>query len=185
MAVEEARALMAWCIAASKWVSWEIVKLDDVGPDRHGPTLRDKATTILSQSVVPGADALLELTTAEIEGLWRNMPDAVHMPDAVWDEYWPSAGSEILDRVGPARADRIAQRIRQWSLDPEGASADLQQERSLLRADPISFFDYRFGIGVQGLKPISDLPDPPSEYAERVAWFRERGIKSPRYKARS
>ncbi len=179
MAVGEARALMAWCIAASKRWSWEHQKLEEVGPDLHGPTLRDRAQAIMSQSLVPGADVLLELTTAEIGGMWRHLPDPVYMPDASYTAHSAHADSAMLREVTPWRVARMTRRIRAWSHDPVGSLPDLIVERDTLRSDPAHFFDYRLAVELQGLRPLAQLPKPPQMHAERVEWLRANGFDAP------
>lgn len=176
-AVSEARTLTRWANLATRDHHWQYRERAKVGREAHGPSLLEDARVLLMQSLVPGASELFELTELEISALRSWVPDAMYMPDRVMHRHAPEhATSALLDRVVEYRRERIVSRIRRWALNPEAARSEVVADLGRARSDPDAFWDYRLGLGVDGLKQLSELDSPPSMMAERIEFFRERGL---------
>lgn len=176
MAIVEARALTRWVNAAAKSLHWEHVPLEEVGEAVHGPTLAAEARVLLAQSLVPGAQELLELVELEVENLYRFTPDAMYMPDRSGNYLNSYARSDLLSGVTPIRRERVLSTIRRWAADPEGFSPEVSRVLGRARSDPQTYWDYRQGLAAENLAPLVELPDPPAQYDERRRFFAEREL---------
>lgn len=181
MALAEARALTRWVMVATEDSGWHVDSVERTGEARHGPTLAQEARVALRQSLVPGASELLEVTEFEIENFHDHTPHPLYMPDRRVVSQPPIyAHSAILsEHVPQYRRERIMSRIRDWALDPERAQGGLRADLARIREDADAFMDYRLGLGDRGLRPISELPDPPFQIEAAVEFFRAQGVLPP------
>jgi hypothetical protein len=175
MAIEEARALTRW-VNAVKSRHWTHSDIEKVGAARHAPTLADEARALLQQSLVPGAQELLELTELEIQNLFELLPDAIYMPDRhIQNGPLGYATSPALRLVPEIRRRRLLSNIRRWGLDPESAQPHVAEKLNQAQGNPDAYWDYRNGLGISPLEPLRDLPEPPWD-ATRAKWLEGRGV---------
>ncbi|WP_240191245.1 hypothetical protein [Microbacterium hominis] len=176
MSITEARALTAWVFLDTESWSARHRKYDEVGPDRHVGTAKHRARVMLEQSLVPGAQDLLEITELELDMFRSNVPDPSYMPDARWSAP-ASAYSDITSQAVPTyRRDRILTRIRSWALDPKEMEGAIGDALDYARSQPSRYWDYREGLGIDGLPAAEDLPPVPNLFAERIPFLIERGL---------
>lgn len=180
MAVAEARALTRWVNAAAKNYHWRLASLDKVSESVHGPTLEAEARVLLEQSLVPGANELLELVALEVEHLYHYVPDAMYMPDRVLEGISGAyADSKLLSGVSPRRRERVLSLIRRWSSDPSGSLREVRSALQQAESNPDEYWDYRRGLSTDGLPPLADLPRPPENFRVRRDFFVKRGLLPP------
>ena len=133
MAVEEARLLQRWVIEETQpgrfWM--RTTPMNSAPPPRtEAEQARVDAYVALTQSLVPGADDLLRITSYDLDNLNRYISYDSHDAD------------ELNEKRADIRSQRVARattRIRLWGLDPIGESAAVERELQSIDDSPAEY----------------------------------------------
>lgn len=88
---------------------------------------RVDAEVMLRQSIVPGAEELLEITLFDLANRWSKLPENVDQ----WSEFRKFLVAE--------RHERMIGRIREWALNPEVESERITSEWRMAQDDALAY----------------------------------------------
>lgn len=132
MAIDEARLLQRWVIEATRPSGFGLrsVPIGSEQPRSAVEQARVNAYVALTQSLVPGADDLLRITSYDLENLRQHIWHDHHDSDEV---------NERLVTIFTRRIARASTRIRLWGLSPVDESAAVARDLELIEADELAY----------------------------------------------
>lgn len=152
MAIGEARVLQRWVIEQTRpGLFWAQLNRNRDHPPQRSEVEKAKidARVALTQSLVPGADDLLRITTFDLENLHHYIGK-----DTKDSNETNAARANMLER----RTERTTTRIRYWGLDPIKTAREVVHDLRLIDDSPLDYL--MFGdVGIAALEEDQDDPD--------------------------
>ncbi|GAA2895309.1 hypothetical protein [Microbacterium esteraromaticum] len=133
MAIGEARVLQRWVIEQTRpGLFWSQLNRNRNHPSQRSAVEQAKinARVALTQSLVPGADDLLRITTFDLENLHLYIAQQTKDSDET-----NAARANMLER----RIERTTTRIRFWGLDPIQTAREVERDLRLIDGSPLEY----------------------------------------------